>query len=64
MEQSKLKQARQDLIQVLKARFPGLVSPEVIQTINSQPMLRLLDDWVTQAAKARTIDDFVSYLRR
>jgi hypothetical protein len=55
---------REAVLALLRARFPGLVSSEIVATINAQPSADLLTDWNTQAGTVLTIDDFRAYLRR
>jgi hypothetical protein len=64
MEATKMETLREALIRVVQRRFPGAVSPETVALIRSQPSLAMLNDWIDQAAVARTVEEFDAYLRR
>jgi hypothetical protein len=62
-EQTRFEELRNTTIRVLNARFPGQVSSDIIATINQQPSLELLREWIDQAALL-PLDKFREYLRR
>ena len=62
--EKELQTRREDLIRVLERRFPGSVPPEVVETINAQPSVPMLRQWLDEAVTASTIDDFRAVLRR
>jgi hypothetical protein len=64
IERSQLQQGREWLVACLKARFPGDLTPEVIETINQQPSLSLLRSWYDAALAAKSYDDFLKVLRK
>ena len=63
-EKTQFETLRDALIRVLNRRFPGAVTPEVVATINSQPDLAMLGEWLDEAASVLTFADFVAVLRR
>ncbi|HYT90037.1 MAG TPA: hypothetical protein VEL76_15125 [Gemmataceae bacterium] len=58
-----LETTQQFLLWLLQKRFPGQVSPEAVQTINAQPSLAMLKDWLDQAYQVASMADFVRILR-
>jgi len=58
-----LKKGREDLIQLLKRRFPGMVSDDIVKVINEQESLDLLNDWFTAAIDVGSIEGFLAVLR-
>jgi hypothetical protein len=63
-DRARLEQARSILLQILEDRFPGRTSTEVASTINAQPSLALLRDWVHAATKAANFEQFLAILRQ
>jgi hypothetical protein len=63
-KESTLDGVRETLVKQLRKRFPGQVTEEIVQTINSQPSRAMLDDWAEQIVVVETIDDFRTHLRR
>jgi hypothetical protein len=64
MEEAQVKERRGALLEALRSRFPEVITPDVLQTINQQPSLPLLRDWFKAALSATTADDFLAVLRR
>jgi hypothetical protein len=64
LEGRELQVRRESLIEVLQARFPTEVTPEVIASINQQPSLPLLHSWFKSALTIRTYEDFLAVLRQ
>jgi hypothetical protein len=64
VQEAELNKARTFLLRALEQRFPGAVSQDVIETINTQPSLPLLEDWFNVALRANSIEEFVAVLRR
>jgi hypothetical protein len=62
--QTALKTRRQDLLELLEIRFPGLVPNEVVQLIQEQDSPDLLQEWFRAAARAFTFDQFLAVLKR
>jgi hypothetical protein len=58
-----LKKGREDLIQVLKRRFPGMVSDDLVKVVNEQESLDLLNDWFTAALDVDSIEKFIAVQR-
>jgi hypothetical protein len=63
LSKDRIERARQYLIRLLQERFPNQVAAEVIETINSQPSLSMLEDWLDQVVRAASFADFVRVLR-
>jgi hypothetical protein len=61
--EAELKGVRSIIIRVLKARFPGQATKDIIDTINHQPSLEVLGDWIDHAA-VQPLEKFREYLRR
>lgn len=55
---------RQKLLELLEARFPSLVPPDVVGLIDAQDSLTLLDGWFRVALRADTIDPFLGAVQR
>jgi hypothetical protein len=64
MAQAQVLEARATLVRIIKRRLSDPVPAEVVETINQQPSLDMLHDWVDEAATAQTMDDFLAVLRR
>jgi hypothetical protein len=62
--QGMLEERRENLIRVLKGRFPGRVPEDLIQFINQQESLPLLDGWFDAAITIGSIPDFLAELRQ
>jgi hypothetical protein len=60
----KLEQSRQNLLELLEGRFPGLIPVEVVKLINEQESLDLLADWFRAAVRAFTFEHFLAVLKR
>jgi hypothetical protein len=63
VNRKELETSRRYLIRLLHQRFPNQVTPEVIETINTQPSLSLLEAWFDQASQVASLADFVRILR-
>jgi hypothetical protein len=59
-----LLQSRKVLIWVLEARFPSVVSAEVLEQIDKQKSQELLDEWFRVALNAFIPEHFLAVLRR
>lgn len=64
ISQGKLEERRQNLLRLLKGKFPGLVSEEVSQVILHQESLELLADWFDAAITAISMSEFVQGFRQ
>jgi hypothetical protein len=62
--EARLNERRESLREVIRARFPEALTPDVERAIAAQPSLTLLRDWLTAAAAARAPEDFLAALRR
>lgn len=62
--ETEMKRARADLLRFVQKRFPGRAPPELADTINSQPSLSLLEEWIDAAATANSFEEFFAVLRR
>ena len=63
-DQARLEEAREILLRILRKRFPGALTPDVLETINAQPSLEILHDWLDTALAAFSPEAFVAVLRR
>jgi hypothetical protein len=63
-DQAHLEEARENLLRVLRKRFPAAVTPEVTQSINAQPSLQILHDWFDAAITAFSQEAFMATLRQ
>jgi hypothetical protein len=63
VDKKSLEKSRNYLLHLLNKRFPNQVTPEVTETINSQPSETMLVDWYDRAFEVETIADFVKLLR-
>ncbi len=52
------------LATIVKERFPNSVPSEIVQTINDQPSVEVLKDWIRHAIRVQTIEKFRTHLRR
>jgi hypothetical protein len=57
--QGELRASRARLLELLRAKYPGSVSAEVVQMVEQQGDLALLQTWFTSALRERSFDDFV-----
>ena len=55
---------RAALTEIVKGRFPELLTPEMEKAIADQPSLPLMRQWIAAAARAKSADDFLAVLRR
>jgi hypothetical protein len=62
--EGKLETQRENLQEVLKDRFPGLVPNEVVQLIQHQESLDLLHDWFRAAVRASSFEEFLAVVKR
>ena len=51
---------RQNLLDLLEGRFPGVVPTEVVKLIQQQESLELLRDWFKAAVGVSTFEQFVT----
>ncbi len=63
-DQARIEEARENLLRVLRRRFPGVLTDDVLRSINAQPSLNMLHDWFDAAISAFSPDDFLAVLRR
>src|SRR5262249_56469144 len=63
-DQARLEEAREILLRILRKRFPGGLTPDVLETINAQPSLEMLHDWLDTALAAFSPEAFLAVLRR
>jgi hypothetical protein len=52
------------LLEVIRFRFPEILTPDVERAIADVPSLALLDEWRAAAFSSKTADDFLAVLRR
>jgi hypothetical protein len=64
IENGQLQKGREWLLRLVRVRFPGALTPDVVATINAQPSLPLLETWLEAAGRAATYEDFVAVLRQ
>lgn len=64
VNKTRLEDARAILLRILRRRLPGVVTEEVVGTVNAQPSLDLLHDWLDAAVTATSADEFLAVLRR
>ena len=64
IELGRMSEAREGLFEVIRQRFPEVLTPDVEQAIIDQPSLALLREWLRAAASAKTPDEFLAVLRR
>jgi hypothetical protein len=64
IREANLNSARKYLAMVLKTRFPGEASKELLETIEQQPSDSLLDEWFEQANRVASMDEFMKVVRR
>ena len=64
IELGEMKMARKALLQVIRLRFPEVLTPDVERAIADQPSLSLLHDWHAAAVTSKTGEDFLAVLRR
>ncbi len=62
--QAQIKEARAILIRILRQRFPSVLTEGVQASINAQPSLDFLHDWIESALSAFTPEAFLAVLRR
>src|SRR4051794_4358715 len=46
VQQAQIKEARENLLRILRRRFPSVLTEDVLGTVNAQSSLDLLHDWV------------------
>jgi hypothetical protein len=63
-EQARIEEARENLLRIVRRRFPTALTPEVVEVINTQPSLQILHDWFDTAIAAFSPEAFVAVLRR
>ena len=61
---SRAEEARENLIRLLRKRFPAALTPDVVAAINAQPGLEMLHEWFDAALTAFSPEEFVGVLRR
>jgi hypothetical protein len=62
--QARIEEARENLVRVLRRRFPAVLTEDVTAAIAAQPSLDLLHDWFDAAITAFSADEFLAVLRR
>ena len=62
--QAQLKEARENLVRLLRRRFPAALTEDVLGAINAQPSLDMLHDWFEAAISAFSAEAFLAVLRR
>jgi hypothetical protein len=63
IEKAQLDTTREDLLRVLRSRFPDCVTDEVADAVNAQPSRAMLHDWMDIAASAASFETFLDALR-
>ena len=63
-DQARIEEARENLVRVLRRRFPVVLTDDVLGSINAQPSLPMLHDWFDAAITAFAPDEFLAVLRR
>jgi hypothetical protein len=63
LARGKIEMAREDLLELLKLRFPGVVPTEVVKLITEQDSPLLLRDWFRAAIHAFTFEQFLDALK-
>jgi hypothetical protein len=58
-----LRVMRQNLLQLLRAKYPGKVSEEMVLLIDQQEILGLLQKWFNAALRVDTYAEFVNELK-
>jgi hypothetical protein len=64
IEIGEMRKARAVLVEVIRFRFPEVLTPDVERAIADVPSLALLDEWRAAAFSSKTADDFLAVLRR
>jgi hypothetical protein len=65
LEQGELRGRRDDLLRLVRLRFPALVTPDLERAIADQPSLALMKTWLAAALEpAATPESFLAVLRR
>lgn len=62
-DQGKTNATRANGVAVLKARFGRRLPPIITRAIQEEEDLATLEDWLTAAVKAESLDGFRQYLR-
>jgi hypothetical protein len=60
----KLANQRQNLLELLEGRFPGVVPNDVVQMIQQQESQELLHEWFMAAVRAYSFEQFMAVLKR
>jgi hypothetical protein len=60
----RVKDAREALTEVIKGRFPEILTPDVERTINEQPSLDLMKSWHAAAVRAQSGEEFLKILKQ
>ncbi len=64
MDSARLEEGKENLLRVLRRRFPGNLSADVESCIHCQPNLNLLHEWLDAASEDSSLDEFVAILKR
>jgi hypothetical protein len=64
MARGRLKVERQNLLDVLEARFPGAAPRDLVHQIQQQRNADLLHDWFTAAFRVSTSEQFLDVLKK
>jgi hypothetical protein len=59
----KLANQRQNLVEILEARFPGAVPNDVVRLIPGQESMEVLHDWFKAAVRAYSFEQFLAVLK-
>ncbi len=62
--QGKRAAQRQNLLELLEGRFPGLVPNDVVQRIQQQENLEVLRDWFKTLVRGCTLEQFLAVFNR
>jgi hypothetical protein len=62
--EAKLERGRADVVRILEKRFAGQITAAIVATINAQPSLALLDEWMDAAITATTLEQFLAVVRQ
>jgi len=55
---------REDVLEVVQARFPGAIPAEIVDLIRRQDSDALLRDWLQAAGTAPSAEEFLAAVRR
>jgi hypothetical protein len=64
VQQAQVKEARENLLRILRRRFPSVLTEDVLGTVNAQSSLDLLHYWFDAALAVFSPEEFLAVLRR